>query len=501
MASKLDPELYKRIVQEFPLMFLEMLPSQERFIRVKNGSGRTPRRRLYEAGNKNGKCITYDSCVDTPNGKIPVGKLFELGKSFDVYAWDGADKVVAKASAPFKKTVSPCYCLSFSDGTFVGVADYHRVLTDKGWLFSRHLYESALDQMESTSVASLSVLPSGVVHLSERQLSFLSGCLEDRRLCGGQPHYVGENVEDGFPLSVDVQGRNPSVSKMDVADSRYTSTPYKEYVHLSSWCVPLRLAGQFFESLAQVAYRLFQWLQYEPRWFPQLSIAGVGQLQSYGVFLEDLGQLGSGVFSYQPPKVGNKIVSCNSIPCQAVYDFTVEKYHNYFAGGLIHHNTEIGVAEDLAHALGYRPWLDEDDPDYKIPIKVPNIGLVCGETVMHSIAEKIEPTFRRLAPKHAKPVWKPGPTGVLMKLTLTIDPKTGKKLGSQIYFRSYDQRPETFEGIDFDWIHWDEPPPEEHLKAAERGKVVTNAPSWFTMTPLKEAYLWDQFSSKAAIVI
>jgi len=161
--------------------------------------------------------------------------------------------------------------------------------------------------------------------------------------------------------------------------------------------------------------------------------------------------------------------------------------------------SEIGVAEDLAHALGYRPWLDEDDPDYKIPIKVPNIGLVCGETVMHSIAEKIEPTFRRLAPKHAKPVWKPGPTGVLMKLTLTIDPKTGKKLGSQIYFRSYDQRPETFEGIDFDWIHWDEPPPEEHLKAAERGKVVTNAPSWFTMTPLKEPYIFDQFSSKAAI--
>ena len=160
--------------------------------------------------------------------------------------------------------------------------------------------------------------------------------------------------------------------------------------------------------------------------------------------------------------------------------------------------TTIGVVEDIAHAFGYRPWLDEDDPDYLIPmIKVPNVGLVCGETIMHSIAEKIEPEFRRLIPKTCKPVFKAGPTGTSIKVTLTYDWK-GKKLGSVIYFRSYDQRADTFEGLDQDWIHFDEPPPENVLTAIERGKVVTNAPSWYTMTPLKSPVIYDKYSSRAA---
>lgn len=116
---------------------------------------------------------------------------------------------------------------------------------------------------------------------------------------------------------------------------------------------------------------------------------------------------------------------------------------------------------------------------------------------MHSIAEKIEPTFRRLIPSTCMPQYKAGPTGVVSKITLTFNSK-GKKCGSVIYLRSYDQRPDTFEGIDYDWEHFDEPPPEKHLNAIERGKVVTNAPSWFTMTPLSQPFIFDKFSSRAA---
>lgn len=158
--------------------------------------------------------------------------------------------------------------------------------------------------------------------------------------------------------------------------------------------------------------------------------------------------------------------------------------------------TEVGIAEDIAHAMGFRCWLREDDPDYKINVKVPNNGLIGCETMMHSVPEKIEPTLKRLIPKICKPVFKPGPTGVCIRVTLTFD-AYGKKCGSVIHIRSYDQRPDTFEGIDFDWIHWDEPPPKDILQAAERGKIVTNAPSWFTMTPLKEPHIYDSFSLKA----
>jgi len=158
--------------------------------------------------------------------------------------------------------------------------------------------------------------------------------------------------------------------------------------------------------------------------------------------------------------------------------------------------TEWGIAEDIAHAIGYRIWLEKDDPDYKIDIKVPNMGLIGCETMMHSVPEKIEPTLRRLIPKHCNPVFKLNPQGVVKTITIQ-NGFEGEKCGSVIHVRSYDQRPDTFEGIDFDWIHWDEPPPKDILQAAERGKIVTNAPSWFTMTPLKEPYIYDEFSLKS----
>jgi phage terminase large subunit-like protein len=158
--------------------------------------------------------------------------------------------------------------------------------------------------------------------------------------------------------------------------------------------------------------------------------------------------------------------------------------------------TRIGIAEDIAHAIGVRPWLGVDDPDYKVDVKLPNNGLIGCETMVHSVAEKIEPELRRLIPKHCNPVFKPGAQGTLMRVTIPND-LDGKKLGSVIHLRSYDQSPDDFEGLDYDWIHWDEPPPEKILNAAERGKIVTNAPSWFTMTPLKEPYIYDKYSLHA----
>ena len=160
--------------------------------------------------------------------------------------------------------------------------------------------------------------------------------------------------------------------------------------------------------------------------------------------------------------------------------------------------TMAGLCEDLAHMMGFRPWLLPEDPDYRVDIKIPNIGLLGCETYKHSVAEKIEPMLRWLVPQTCQPVFKPGPTGVLNILTLPFDAKGGK-CGSKMHIRSYDEQASSYEGQDYDWEHFDEPPPEDILTAAERGKVVTNAPSWFTMTPLKEPYIHDKFSQRAAI--
>ena len=174
-------------------------------------------------------------------------------------------------------------------------------------------------------------------------------------------------------------------------------------------------------------------------------------------------------------------------------------FHTYYAGGLINHNTgktRAGIAEDIAHAMGFRPWLKEDDPDYKIRIRVPNHGLIGCETMAQSVEAKIRPELEALIPQHCGPEWKNDTTGALKSVTLKYD-YAGRVCGSTMHIRSYNQPADSFRGIDPDWNHWDEPPPRDILIASERGKVVTNAPSWFTMTPLKEAYIYDMFSVKA----
>jgi phage terminase large subunit-like protein len=159
--------------------------------------------------------------------------------------------------------------------------------------------------------------------------------------------------------------------------------------------------------------------------------------------------------------------------------------------------TYIGIGEDLAHSFGKRVWLSPDDPDYLVDVKVPNKGVIGCETLQHSVMEKIWPVLKELIPKTCQYQAKKNPQGVIQRISFLTDPE-GQPCESEIFIRSYDQEAEDYEGIDVDWAHWDEPPPRAILQAAERGKVVTNAPSWFTMTPLKEAYIYDEYSLKAA---
>jgi len=158
--------------------------------------------------------------------------------------------------------------------------------------------------------------------------------------------------------------------------------------------------------------------------------------------------------------------------------------------------TTIGVAEDIAHAMGFRPWLDKNDPDFYTRMKVPNVGMVGVEVAGQNLIQRIEPLFREFIPAHCEAEYDRYSDGSIKCLTLKYD-YFGNPCGSKIHFRSYVQGADTFEGVLSDWIHWDEPPPQPILNAANRGKMATNAPSWFTMTPLKEPYIYDIFSLNA----
>lgn len=159
--------------------------------------------------------------------------------------------------------------------------------------------------------------------------------------------------------------------------------------------------------------------------------------------------------------------------------------------------TKSGSAEDVAHALGFRPWLGEDDPNRKINISVPNNGLILGETLTNSVDKKLVPDIlmfiptKCFGPKGVESCTKRNNQGVIVRINIPFMPDGQKRCGSQIYFGSYDQTSDIQEGIDWHWIHYDEPPDHENYIALERGKVAYDGRSWLTMTPLKEPWIHD----------
>lgn len=158
--------------------------------------------------------------------------------------------------------------------------------------------------------------------------------------------------------------------------------------------------------------------------------------------------------------------------------------------------TSIGVAEDIAHAMGFRPWLTKDDPDYKIHVRVPNNGIFGCEVAGQMLSQRVEPEFMTLIPKYCGVETSRYSDGSIKSLKITND-FLGKPCGSTINFRSYVQPADTWEGVIADWVHFDEPPPQDVLTACTRGLMSTNGPSWYTMTPLKEAYIYDLLSLRA----
>lgn len=65
----------------------------------------------------------------------------------------------------------------------------------------------------------------------------------------------------------------------------------------------------------------------------------------------------------------NEIISYEPIGWQEVYDFTVPAFHNYIAGGLVHHNTEGAAAEVAMHLTGIYPE-DWDGKRFDEPVLI-----------------------------------------------------------------------------------------------------------------------------------
>lgn len=189
-----------------------------------------------------------------------------------------------------------------------------------------------------------------------------------------------------------------------------------------------------------------------------------------------------------PPIVlsDNKIISVEPIGRKEVYDFTVEKYHNYIAADLIHHNTEgVGLYELTLHATGrYPTWWQGRRFDRPIqgwaagdtqktvrdilqaklfgPVNLIGTGVLPGEYIertvrSHGVAEAIEAV-------HVRHV-----SGGTSKITL----------------KSYEQRREAFQGTEQDVILLDEEPPLDIYTECLLRTATNNGMLMLTFTPLR----------------
>lgn len=156
--------------------------------------------------------------------------------------------------------------------------------------------------------------------------------------------------------------------------------------------------------------------------------------------------------------------------------------------------SDCGAAEDCAQALGYRPWLKPNDPAYRggIPQRPQKVLVI---TTDWGKVDEIFTSRRGVGGK----MWKYLPQG-FVKSCKTNHSGAVETMecenGSLIQFdtvESFKKNPQGIESSDTDVIHVDEPCPEKMFNAAARGLIDRDGCEYFTLTPLREPWIYDRF--------
>jgi len=363
------------------------------------------------SGNQAGKCVTIITKISTPSGEKTIGELYMANSPFKVYAWDGKKKVIAQASQPFRKEGKhKCYELGMDNGQIIQLADKHLVLTSHGWIHVDKLPLIFPDLVQSSSDTSHKVPLRDVLHSNGIASNSQDHYFGDPDLSGGQLLSDPDNDLSSFPLQDDAQRHIISLCEMGGQGNKYTNILSLKYDLHSILDVLAQTSALFFEGLSHSLGKLLKYVGLNNR-LAQISTGGSFRqsLPSYEFYqpanlaasfldLKTLcysfcksylfGSLKKLVLSLsknkdvsqslpisefgQCQKHDDLLLACDSpsfgllgdnkieyirpiTRSQTVYDFTVEEHHNYFAGGLIHHNT-FGVAYNyFLRILGIHP--------------------------------------------------------------------------------------------------------------------------------------------------
>ena len=196
----------------------------------------------------------------------------------------------------------------------------------------------------------------------------------------------------------------------------------------------------------------------------------------------------------------NHIISVKPIGLQEVYDFTVPEYHNYIAGGMVHHNTIVAICIAISWLKGYEPW--NEVVENKDAVKVGNkwykkssLGIdppvnivMCGEDWKEHIAKTLVPEFKNWAPMAEFKAPRKNEQG--------IENYWIHSNRSTLTFMCYTQDAKVFESSKIQGALLDEPPPQDKFEGLKRGLYYDRGKMVITATPLSEAWLLDDLVLK-----
>jgi hypothetical protein len=166
----------------------------------------------------------------------------------------------------------------------------------------------------------------------------------------------------------------------------------------------------------------------------------------------------------------------------------------------------MGVAEDCAFLLGYRPWYPEGHPlRYRgIPVRGVKMLVIAEdwETVRdiftNDAGGDANGMFFKFLPVEA--IVKKSRNGSTISQIIVESTVKGVKRVSSVTFDtvvSYKINPRSFESKDWDVIHVDEPIPEDLWKAVSRGLISRGGKFWWLFTPLCFPWMYEFITTQA----
>lgn len=181
---------------------------------------------------------------------------------------------------------------------------------------------------------------------------------------------------------------------------------------------------------------------------------------------------------------------------------TCANYHcRYARTGNRFGKSEMGAAEDVAFALGFRPWYPKDDPRRTLGIPAhPTKGLIIttdwdkSTEVFTSEEDGVNKgKLFKYIPKKAYLGATRNHSGAIDHVRV-LHVSGGTSVIHLDTVKSFKQNPLGQESSSWDWIHYDEPVPEKMRVAVARGLVDRNGKEWFTCTPLTEPWIDTEFA-------